>query len=98
MDRWLAEQRAGFEEMAAQGSSARALLGRLGAKEGNRFADRSRYLLIQEFRLYAMRNPEPCLALEHGVAALAHIDLDIGHDEFVRLLVALAKALGPSKE
>ncbi|RZQ66042.1 TetR/AcrR family transcriptional regulator [Amycolatopsis suaedae] len=103
---------------------------------GNRFADRSRYLLLAEFRLYALRNPAVAgrlaeherrtrawyateidrqarglpvdpdrlalyvLALENGIATLAHLDPDtVDQHAFVdalELIVNAAQGSGSS--
>lgn len=137
LDRWLTAEQADFDAMAADDDAAGSLIRKLGDLEGNRFADRRRWLLLQEFRLYAVRNPELLprlaehdrrsiawyaeaiertssqagvripggaerlariiLALEHGIAGLAHVDEDLDHDEFVRTLGLVARLLGSSK-
>ena len=134
MDRWLTAEQADFDEMAAGDDAAGSLIRRLGELEGNRFADRQRWLLLQEFRLYAVRNPEllprlaehdrrsvawyteaiektsakagtpipggaeklarAILALEHGVAGLAHVDDELDQHEFVSLLATISRVLG----
>lgn len=101
---------------------------------GNRFADRKRFLLLIEFRLYALRHPEVAeclrdydrastewfasvieqvatasgialpapaeqiallvLAMEHGIATLAHTDPErVPHEAFLDSLTLLNRAL-----
>lgn len=106
-------------------------LARLRGREGNRFADRRRFLLLSEFRLYALRNPAVAarlaeherrsrtwyaeairrragdrtlpldpdqlalyvLALENGIATLAHLDPDeVDQHAFVDALGHIARA------
>ncbi|MEU4812902.1 TetR family transcriptional regulator [Nocardia fluminea] len=106
----------------------------LAGHGGNRFADSKRFLLLIEFRLYALRHPEVAqrlrdydrastdwfaavieevavasqiplpapvrqiallvLALEHGIATLAHTDPErVPHEAFLDSLTLLNRAL-----
>lgn len=55
LDRWLDRDIEHGEEIGADG--VRAALRTLRGLPGNRFADRHRFLMLTEFRLYALRNP-----------------------------------------
>jgi AcrR family transcriptional regulator len=55
LDRWLDRDIEHGEEIGADG--VRAALRTLHGLPGNRFADRRRFLMVTEFRLYALRNP-----------------------------------------
>jgi AcrR family transcriptional regulator len=127
LDRWLDEDITNSERINADELPVRDVLDRLRAHEGNRFADRNRFLLLTEFRLYAMRNPAIAprladyehrtiawytgaikskaaripipaeqlatlvLALENGIATLAHVAPDdVRHDAFIDALDLLA--------
>jgi AcrR family transcriptional regulator len=127
LDRWLDGDITNSERINADDLPVRDALDRLRAREGNRFADRNRFLLLTEFRLYALRNPAIAprladyerrtiawyteaikaraagipipaeqlatfvLALENGIATLAHVAPDdIRHDAFIDALDLLA--------
>ncbi len=57
LDLWLDEQIAGGEVIQSAGGTDE-VLNELATHEGNRFADRRKFMLLTEFRLYAMRRPE----------------------------------------
>jgi AcrR family transcriptional regulator len=123
LDRWLDDDIARGRQINDGSGSARDALEQLRELDGNRFADRDRFLLLTEFRLYAMRNPEVgpklaeyerrgiawytdairtwaadlpipaaqlatlVLALENGIATLAHLAPgDVRHDAFLDAL------------
>ena len=58
LDRWLDEDIEHARHINADSHSARDALAHLRELDGNRFADRDRFLLLTEFRLYALRNPD----------------------------------------
>lgn len=130
LDRWLDRDIANGGLIDAD--DVDATLRRLRGLEGNRFADRRRFLLLSEFRLYALRNPatatrlaeherrtrawyaeairrragdrdlpvEPdqlalyVLALENGIATLAHVDPDqVDQHAFIDALGHIVQAL-----
>ena len=128
LDRWLDDEITDAERINGGDRSVRDTLGLLREREGNRFADRGRFLLLTEFRLYALRNPEVAprlaeyerrglawyteaikaraadlpipaeqlatfvLALENGIAALAHVAPDdVRHDAFIDALELLTR-------
>lgn len=125
LDRWLDHDMEHGGQINAESLSVGDVLDRLRKLEGNRFADRNRFLLLAEFRLYALRNPEVAprlaeyerrgiewyaeavrvraeaaglqlparqvaayvLALENGIATLAHLLPDeVRHDAFIDAL------------
>jgi AcrR family transcriptional regulator len=127
LDRWLDADIAHGGQINEESPSVRDALGRLRELEGNRFADRTRFMLLTEFRLYALRNPKVAprlaeyerrciawyteairswagelpmpaeqlaaivLAMENGVATLAHLVPDaVRHDAFIDALEMLA--------
>jgi AcrR family transcriptional regulator len=127
LDRWLDDDIAHGRQINAGSRSARDALEQLRELDGNRFADRDRFLLLTEFRLYALRNPEVAprlaeyerrgiawyadairtwaadlpipaeqlatlvLALENGIATLAHLAPgDVRHHAFLDALDLLA--------
>ena len=132
LDRWLDDDIERGGPFIADSPSAQEVFEWLRTRGGNRFADRSRFLLLTEFRLYALRKPAVAsrladyerrslawyteavranldaagmslpaeqlatfvLALENGIATLAHIAPDdVRHDAFIdalELLVTLA--------
>ncbi|WP_109509012.1 TetR/AcrR family transcriptional regulator [Nocardioides speluncae] len=55
LDRWL--DREIEDSRLIDADDVEETLTRLRGREGNRFADRRRFLLLSEFRLYALRNP-----------------------------------------
>lgn len=57
LDRWLDEDIEHGGRINAESPSVHDALDRLRSLPGNRFADRNRFLLLTEFRLYALRNP-----------------------------------------
>ncbi|GAB1510517.1 TetR/AcrR family transcriptional regulator [Actinophytocola sp. KF-1] len=57
LDRWLDADITRGGQINEESPSVRDALDRLRELEGNRFADRTRFLLLTEFRLYALRNP-----------------------------------------
>ena len=127
LDRWLDDDIAHGRQINAGSRSARDALEQLRELDGNRFADRDRFLLLSEFRLYALRNPAVAprlaeyerrgiawyadairtwatdlpipaaqlativLALENGIATLAHLAPDDVRDHaFIDALDLLA--------
>ncbi|MBB4910885.1 TetR/AcrR family transcriptional regulator [Actinophytocola algeriensis] len=58
LDRWLDDDIEHGGRINAESPSVRDAFDRLRELPGNRFADRNRFLLLTEFRLYALRNPE----------------------------------------
>lgn len=127
LDRWLDADIAHGGEINEESPSVRDALGRLRELDGNRFADRTRFMLLSEFRLYALRNPAVAprlatyerrcvdwyadvirswggdlpmpaerlaaivLAMENGVATLAHLVPDtVRHDAFIDALEMLS--------
>ncbi len=126
LDRWLDADIANGGRINEESPSVRDALDRLRELEGNRFADRTRFMLLTEFRLYALRNPEVAprvaeyerrciawyadairarvadppipaerlaaivLAMENGIATLAHLAPDtVRHDAFIDALEML---------
>jgi AcrR family transcriptional regulator len=127
LDRWLDEDISRGGRINEESPTARDALDRLRELDGNRFADRGRFLLLTEFRLYALRNPAVAprlaeyerrcidwyadvirswsadppvpaerlaaivLAMENGIATLAHVAPDaVRHDAFIDALEMLA--------
>ncbi|MGY2033320.1 TetR family transcriptional regulator [Nocardia gipuzkoensis] len=131
---WLDRDIEESEEILAAGGDAMQTVDTLRGRGGNRFADRKRFVLMLEFRLYAMRNPPAAqalrdydrvsrdwyarstrrviegmglslpapaeqmalvaLALEHGIALLAHTDPEaISQDSFLDAVTLLGTAL-----
>lgn len=132
LDRWLDTDIERGTQLNADSETAHDALERLREFDGNRFADRQRFLLLTEFRLYALRHPELAhrladyerrsinwyadairqrarqtelpidadhlgmlvLALENGIATLAHLDPDnIEHHAFIDALSMFATIL-----
>lgn len=126
LDRWLDEDIDHGGRINAASPSVSDALDRLRELDGNRFADRGRFLLLTEFRLYALRDPRIAprlaeyerrsiawyteairaratdlpipaeqlativLAMENGIATLAHLAPDdVRHDTFVDALALL---------
>ncbi|WP_158684473.1 TetR/AcrR family transcriptional regulator [Amycolatopsis orientalis] len=58
LDRWLADDIAEGRDLRDRHGTPEATIEALRGHGGNRFADRRRYLLITEFRLYALRHPD----------------------------------------
>lgn len=56
LDDWLDEQIVSGETIYDTGST-RTVIDKLATYEGNRFADRQKFMLLSEFRLHASRNP-----------------------------------------
>ncbi|MGH3724897.1 MAG: TetR/AcrR family transcriptional regulator [Mycobacterium sp.] len=56
LDDWLDEQITASEQIYDTGST-RTVMDKLATYEGNRFADRQKFMLLSEFRLHAIRNP-----------------------------------------
>jgi AcrR family transcriptional regulator len=133
LDRWLDQDIEHLGKFNADGPSTPRTLEWLRTREGNRFADRNRFLLLTEFRLYALRNPAVAprladyerrslawyteairthlddagldvpaadvatlvLALENGIATLAHLAPgDVRHHAFVDALELLGTLAG----
>jgi AcrR family transcriptional regulator len=133
LDRWLDHDIARGGQFNANSPAAHEVFQWLRTRDGNRFADRSRFLLLTEFRLYALRNPGIAprladyerrslawyteavqtrldaagislpaaqlatfvLALENGIATLAHIAPDdVRHHAFIDALELLATLAG----
>ncbi|MEU4311241.1 TetR family transcriptional regulator [Nocardia sp. NPDC024068] len=131
---WLDRDIEESEKILAPGGDAMQTVDALRGRGGNRFADRKRFVLMLEFRLYAMRNPPAAqalrdydrisrdwyarstrrviegmglslpapaeqmalvaLALEHGIALLAHTDPEaISQDSFLDAATLLGTAL-----
>ncbi|MBB1159845.1 MULTISPECIES: TetR/AcrR family transcriptional regulator [Amycolatopsis] len=134
LDRWLADDIAEGSDLQERHGTPEAAIEALRGHGGNRFADRRRYLLITEFRLYALRHPDVAdrlrdyenssrewyrtavanafgqagvappaspdaialmvLALENGIATLAHTDPQaIPQHSFLDSLQLLTEAL-----
>ena len=126
LDRWLDEDISRGGRINEESPSVGDALARLRELDGNRFADRGRFLLLTEFRLYALRNPAVAprlaeyerrclawyadvirswlpdppvpaerlaaivLAMENGIATLAHVAPDaVRHDAFIDALEML---------
>ena len=126
LDRWLDEDIEHGGRINAESPSVHDAFDRLRELAGNRFADRTRFLLLTEFRLYALRNPEVAprlaeyerrgiawyaeairaraadlpvpaerlaaivLAMENGIATLAHVAPDaVRHEAFIDALEML---------
>lgn len=62
LDDWLARDIANAGDLRRD--SAEESIEALRSFAGNRFADRSRYLLLTEFRLYALRHPDVLVRLQ----------------------------------
>ncbi|APE34893.1 hypothetical protein BOX37_14115 [Nocardia mangyaensis] len=131
---WLDRDIEESEDILAPGGDAMQTVDSLRGRGGNRFADHGRFVLMLEFRLYAMRNPSAAptlrdydrasrdwyarstrrviegmglslpasaeqmalvaLALEHGIALLAHTDPEaISQDSFLDAVTLLGTAL-----
>ncbi|WP_109530077.1 TetR/AcrR family transcriptional regulator [Nocardia aurea] len=131
---WLDRDIEESEEILAPGGDAMQTVDALRGRGGNRFADRERFALMLEFRLYAIRNPLAAqalrdydrksrdwyarsirrviqgmglplpapaeqvalvaLALEHGIALLAHTDPEaISQDSYLDAATLLGTAL-----
>ena len=126
LDRWLDEDISRGGRINEESPSVGDALARLRELDGNRFADQGRFLLLTEFRLYALRNPAVAprlaeyerrclawyadvirswspdppvpaerlaaivLAMENGIATLAHVAPDaVRHDAFIDALEML---------
>ena len=133
LDRWLDDDIERGGPFIADSPSAQEVFEWLRTRGGNRFADRSRFLLLTEFRLYALRNPAVAprlaeyerrslawytdairthlegagiavpaaevatlvLALENGIATLAHLAPDdVRHHAFIDALELLSTLAG----
>jgi AcrR family transcriptional regulator len=136
LDRWLDQDIEHLGKFTADGPSTPRTLEWLRTREGNRFADRNRFLLLTEFRLYALRNPAVAprladyerrslawyteairthledaglsvpaadvatlvLALENGIATLAHLAPgDVRHHAFIDALELLGTLAGENE-
>lgn len=97
LDRWLEDHEAWFDEHEATEPSVRQLIEALQQLPGNNYADRRQYMLVTEFRLHALRNPEllPRLSAHEGrirqwyaravSAVSARSGLEVGEEEAQRL-------------
>lgn len=134
LDDWLQTEIDSRPRLNDSSHTAQQDIDALAGHGGNRFADSKRFLLLIEFRLYALRHPEVAerlrdydrastdwfaavieqvaaasqiplpapvrqiallvLALEHGIATLAHTDPDrVPHEAFLDSLTLLNRAL-----
>ncbi|MFE2999285.1 TetR/AcrR family transcriptional regulator [Nocardia sp. NPDC059246] len=84
LDTWLEREMTESTELRAPGNTSQQDIDALRGRGGNRFADQRRYLLLTEFRLYALRHPEVAERLRHydrttrnwlTGAVRAHLDL-----------------------
>lgn len=134
LDNWLQREIDNGTRLTDSDNTPQQDIDALDGQGGNRFADRKRFLLLIEFRLYALRHPEVAdrlrdydratmdwfgstvervaeasgirlpapteqiallvLAVEHGIATLAHTDPErIPHDSFLDALTLLNRSL-----
>ncbi|WP_410874572.1 TetR/AcrR family transcriptional regulator [Nocardia sp. A7] len=134
LDDWLQREIDSGTRLTDPANTAQQDIDALEGEGGNRFSDRKRFLLLIEFRLYALRHPEVAqrlrdydqasmnwfgsvveqvadvsgirlpaptgqiallvLALEHGIATLAHTDPEhVPHEAFLDALTLLNRSL-----
>jgi AcrR family transcriptional regulator len=103
LDRWLDTDIARGDRLNAASPSVADALGRLRELDGNRFADRGRFLLLSEFRLYALRNPRVaprlaeyerrCLAWYAEAIRARATDLPVPAEQLATIVLAMENGI-----
>ncbi|MFC4857760.1 TetR/AcrR family transcriptional regulator [Actinophytocola glycyrrhizae] len=103
LERWLDDDIEHGGRINAESPSVRDAFDRLRELEGNRFADRNRFLLLTEFRLYALRNPavaprlaeyeRRCIAWYADAIRARAADLPVPAEQLATIVLAMENGI-----